>query len=106
MSKKDIRKKFRSEVFKRDDFTCQVCNTKRSEEELDAHHISDRSTMANGGYVASNGITVCKEECHMQVEEFHISDGQEWTPGLHPNNLYEKIGSSKEQADKDSEALA
>lgn len=101
-TKKDIRRKFKSDVFKRDKYVCQVCGIEKSEEYLDAHHISDRSIMSNGGYVLSNGITVCKDVCHMKVEKFHISDGQEWTPGLHPNDLYEKIGSSKEQADNES----
>lgn len=105
MGKKEVRNKFRSAVFKRDGCTCRVCSTKRPEEELDAHHITDRSLMANGGYVASNGITVCKDECHMKVEKFHISGGMEWEDGLHPDDLYRKIGSSREQADKDSERL-
>lgn len=105
MSKKDIRKNFRNSVFKRDAFTCKVCGTKREESLLDAHHVTDRSLMPNGGYVASNGITVCKEECHMKAEKFHITDGKEWEEGLHPDDLYVLIGSSREQAEKDSEKL-
>ena len=92
-------------MYTRDKFTCKVCNTKREEEELDAHHITDRNDMPNGGYVASNGITVCKDDCHMKVEKFHISGGEEWEEGLHPDDLYRLIGSSKEQAVKDSERL-
>jgi len=103
--KKQIRAKFRSDVYTRDNFTCKVCNTKREEEELDAHHITDRNEIINGGYVASNGITVCQDECHMKVEKFHISGGQDWEEGLHPDDLYRMIGSSKEQAVKDSERL-
>jgi hypothetical protein len=110
MSKKDIRKKFRESVFERDNFTCKVCGEGPYKEIdfFDAHHISDRSGMPNGGYVKENGITVCKnpkkftyhteESCHMKCELFHISGGLDWYPGLHPDDLYEKIGSSKELA--------
>lgn len=105
MSKKEVRKNFRDAVFKRDKHTCRVCKTEREEALLDAHHVTDRSLMPNGGYVASNGITVCKDECHMKVEKFHITGGEEWEEGLHPDDLYALIGSSREQAEKDSEEL-
>lgn len=58
-NKKQIRESFRQSVFKRDNFTCKVCNTKRSIDELDSHHITDRNEMPNGGYVKENGVTVC-----------------------------------------------
>lgn len=107
MSKKLIRKRFRNSVFSRDKYTCKVCGVMRDEEELDAHHITDRNEMPNGGYVASNGITVCKDkdDCHMRVEKFHISGGEEWEEGLHPDDLYKLIGSSKDKAFRDSERL-
>jgi len=98
MGKKGIRDKFRNDVFGRDKLTCRVCNTTRQETELDAHHITDRHEMPNGGYVKENGITVCKDECHMKVEQFHITGGEEWVEGLHPDDLYKIIGSSKELA--------
>jgi hypothetical protein len=122
--KKDKRKNFKQEVFKRDKYTCKSCNMKYSQDEaeryLDAHHITDRSEMFNGGYVKENGITLCKyaqpnrmeltsvsEEgsCHMKAEKFHITEGEEWTPGMHPDDLYKIIGSSKEDAIKASEKL-
>jgi 5-methylcytosine-specific restriction endonuclease McrA len=102
MNKKEIRKRFRDSVFGRDKFTCRVCGCKRLPEDLDSHHVVDRSLMVNGGYVMSNGITVCKEVCHMKVELFHISGGKEWELGLHPDDLYRMIGSSKEKAIQDS----
>lgn len=105
MNKKDIRNHFRKSVFERDKYTCCVCGIKRDESLLDSHHIFDRSIMANGGYVKSNGITVCKDICHMKVEKFHISGGADWEPGLHPDDLYKMIGSSKYQADIDSENI-
>ena len=97
-SKKDLRKIFRSEVFKRDKLTCKVCGNKMDECNLDAHHITDRSEMPNGGYVKENGITVCKDICHFKVEKYHITDGKEWETGLHPNDLYKIIGSNYDEA--------
>lgn len=51
--KKDIRKNFRDDVYKRDNYTCRNCTTyygpDKAEEFLDAHHITDRSEMPNGG---------------------------------------------------------
>lgn len=105
MNKKQTRQIFRSSVFSRDKFTCQVCGKKRVEVDLDAHHITDRSLMPNGGYVKENGISVCKDPCHMMVEQFHISGHSQWIDGLHPNDLYKKIGSSYELAYKKSENL-
>lgn len=99
--KQDIRREFREAVFYRDMHCCVIC---RYKEDLDAHHITDRKEMPNGGYVASNGISLCPV-CHEKAEKFHITGGKSWEPGMHPNDLYELIESSKEQAIKDSEAL-
>lgn len=106
MTKKNIRRKFREEVFSRDG-KCMVCNNpiQNNHDEFDSHHITDRNEMPNGGYVKENGITVCKGFCHMQVEWFHIQDGNDWKENLHPNDLYKKIGSSKELAIQKSKKL-
>jgi len=105
-NKKQIREQFRTAVFKRDKNICQVCKKKHTDtEELDAHHITDRSEMPNGGYVKENGITLCKDECHMKCERFHISGGLEWNEGLHPDDLYKMIESSKELAFEKSNEL-
>ena len=122
--KKEIRRKFKEDVFKRDKYTCVACSFKYTEEEsekyLDAHHITDRNEMFNGGYVKENGISLCKyaqpnkmeltsnsEEgsCHMKAEKFHISGGEEWEEGMHPDDLYKLIGSSKELAVEKSEKI-
>jgi len=120
--KKEIRKKFKEDVFKRDKYTCKICSLKYTQDEaehyLDAHHITDRNEMFNGGYVKENGISLCKYEqptpgrelkrdseensCHMKAEKFHITEGKEWEPGMHPDDLYKLIGSSKEEAIKES----
>jgi len=63
LSKKEIRKKFRDSVFKRDGYKCIVCGFQSSlencEKELDAHHITPREILPNGGYVKENGISLC-----------------------------------------------
>ena len=98
-NKKKIRDTFRTSVFQRDKNTCQVCyKIHDNVDTLDAHHITDRSEILNGGYVKENGISLCKEDCHMRCEKFHISNGTEWEEGLHPDDLYKKINSSKELA--------
>jgi len=99
MKKKQIiRMKFSEAVFKRDGFKCVFCNEK---EDLDAHHITDRNEMPNGGYVKENGITLCPNH-HMEAEEFHITEGKKWIDGMHPDDLYKKIHSSYELAHEKS----
>ena len=60
---------------------------------LDAHHITDRSLMSNGGYVKENGISLC-EKCHLKAENREN--------GYSPEVLYELIGSTKEEAEQAS----
>lgn len=94
-----IRHNFREAVFKRDGPQCKFCEIR---ENLDAHHITDRSEMPNGGYVLENGITLCPEH-HIQAEQFHISGGKSWIEGLHPDDLYAMINSSYKLALEKSE---
>jgi len=102
--KKEIRRKFRDSVFKRDNFGCKVCKNKFKEDELDAYHITDRNDMPNGGYTKMNGITVCLP-CHELVEVWHRSGHENYEEGLHPNDLYKMINSSYEKAYKASEKI-
>jgi 5-methylcytosine-specific restriction endonuclease McrA len=106
--KKQIRKHFRNDVFLRDNYTCKTCGLVSSEEraleELDAHHITDRTLMPNGGYVPENGITVC-EPCHELAETWHRSNRQSFEKGMHPDDLYRLINSSYEKAVAKSEKL-
>jgi 5-methylcytosine-specific restriction endonuclease McrA len=105
--KKQIRQKFRDAVFARDGFTCRRCGfastPERAEEELDAHHITDRNEMPHGGYVAENGISLC-DDCHAKAEAFHC--GEPVLPGFLPADLYALIGSSGEEARTAAERLA
>lgn len=105
MSKKkqEIRENFRNSTFKRDNYICVMCEYRAGNiSELDAHHIYDRTLMPNGGYVKENGITLCKE-CHIKAESTH--NDMEIPDGFTREELYERIGSTREVAVKASEKL-
>ena len=101
--KKLIRARFRASVFDRDGFKCRMCEyTPESVDELDAHHIRDRDLIICGGYVPSNGISLCPI-CHMRAEKYH-KDGRAF-PGYAPEDLFKEISSSPEIAFEDSKKL-
>lgn len=102
--KKLIRQRFRDSVFERDGHRCRMCGWSlvTPEAPLDAHHITDRNLMPNGGYVKENGISLCPD-CHLKAERFHQT-GVAY-PGYSPAELYAKIGSSHEAAVRASERL-
>ena len=105
MNKKQVRANFRNAVFKRDNYSCVVCGKSATqdtaEELLDAHHITNRNEIANGGYVVENGISLCKgidgTSCHEKAEA-----QQE---GFSPEELYKLVGSTKEKAEAASRKL-
>jgi rubredoxin len=68
--KKKVRQRFREAVFARDGYKCRMCGWKQDPAQLDAHHITDRNELLNGGYVKENGISLCPP-CHVKAEEFH-----------------------------------
>lgn len=100
--KKAVRKAFRDAVFTRDGYKCKICGFAEPDA-LDAHHITDRNEMPNGGYVPENGITLCTINCHQMAEEFHCTGTA--SPGFSPEDLYGLIGSSKEEAIRASHKL-
>ena len=102
--KKLTRQRFRDSVFARDGHRCKVCgwSLQTAEVHLDAHHITDRTLMPNGGYVKENGITLCPAH-HELAEVFHSTGVAH--PGFSPDDLYARIGSSHELAVKASERL-
>lgn len=104
--KKLVRLKFRNSCYKRDKYKCAKCDfqstPEQAEKELDAHHITDRNLMPNGGYVKENGISLC-ESCHEKAEQFH-STGVPY-PGYSIEELYVVIGSNLEKAMEASRKL-
>jgi len=105
-SKKEIRRNFRDHSFKQDKYKCVMCSfqssPEKSLEELDCHHITPRTEMPNGGYVKENGISLCSE-CHLKAEEFYATGVA--VPGFSPEELYQRINSSKEKAIEASKRL-
>lgn len=92
--KKAVRASFRADVFGRDGYKCAVCGWDEYPDSLDAHHITNRNDMPNGGYVKENGITLCPSH-HYDAE----------TGLLSADGLYARINSSYEQALKASKRL-
>lgn len=94
--KKKTREKFRNDVFSRDHNKCVMCGI--TGVPMDAHHITPRTEMPNGGYVKENGITLCNRSggCHELAEQYFSSTliNQNYTP----ENLYLKIKSSLKEA--------
>lgn len=93
-------RQFREAVFARDKHKCAVCGVSG---ELDAHHITDRNDMPNGGYVVENGISLCPS-CHDLAEDFHR--GASTKEGYYPDELYARIGSNKQIAESASSRLS
>ena len=100
-NKKVTRANFRDAVFARDDYKCCVCSV-RMKDIMDAHHITDRNFIINGGYVPENGITLCPI-CHLQAERYHITG--ELDEVYSPEVLYRLIGSSYIKAVEASERM-
>jgi len=101
IAKRNLRKQFNKDCLERDDNKCRVCD---DEEATAVHHITDRKEMPNGGYHYKNGISLC-DECHKKAEIFHMTSGKKWAANMHPNDLYNIIDSSKEEAVKECEKL-
>ena len=104
-AKQIMRNNFRNGVIKRDGNKCKVCGI--SNVKLDAHHITDRTEMENGGYVIENGITLCDSEngCHRKAEVYHTTNGKNWIDGYHPMDLYKLINSNLGLARQKSKEL-
>jgi 5-methylcytosine-specific restriction endonuclease McrA len=104
--KKLIRKNFRDACYQRDRYCCAKCGKKSSkdkcEQELDAHHVTDRNLLPNGGYVKENGISLCPD-CHEKAEVFHSTG--EAVEGYSPDDLYKIINSNLEKAIEASKKL-
>lgn len=56
-------KRWRKEVFVRDNFQCQHCGTKK---DIQAHHIKSWMRREDLRYDVSNGITLCRS-CHLKA---------------------------------------
>ncbi len=121
--KKHIRAAFRAAVLGRERYQCAMCGKPGKDRQggdghkgyhpnapdellvaLDAHHITERSDMPNGGYVKQNGIALCDDGCHRLAEVYHQTGTSH--PGFSPADLYQKIGSTFNEAHRASLLLA
>jgi 5-methylcytosine-specific restriction endonuclease McrA len=102
--KKRIRESFRVACHERDGHKCRACGWSifNHEHKLDAHHITDRNLMPNGGYVKENGISLCPT-CHEKAEVFHSTGTA--LEGWAPEDLYRMICSSYDKAVAAAERL-
>jgi len=57
---------WRTEVFERDEYTCQKCGQRGGR--LNAHHIKPFAKFKKLRYVVNNGLTLC-EKCHKKVHK-------------------------------------
>jgi hypothetical protein len=56
---------WRDAVYKRDNYTCQVCDTHCRKGNIVAHHIKDFKEFIEERFDVENGITMCRK-CHMK----------------------------------------
>lgn len=127
-AKKQHRAAMREQVWQRDGQACRVCRRRVGDTSatgsvvltrscFDAHHITPRVQMPNGGTIASNLITLCID-CHHKAElvtwadddgylalkirqgEISTEDARTFSRGI----LYKLIGSSYAKSLTDSEA--
>ena len=61
-----IYKQFRTDVLKRDKFTCKMCKAKGKYVRLHVHHIKKWASASSLRYEVINGITLCYS-CHKEV---------------------------------------
>jgi len=66
----DKYKEWRTNVFERDNYTCQHCDNKNRE--LVAHHINRFSNFPDERLSINNGITCCRSKCHYELERLSI----------------------------------
>ena len=59
-------RKWKSEIFKRDNFTCQICGSKKG---LEAHHIKEKANFPEFEYDVNNGVCLC-HECHIKTDNY------------------------------------
>lgn len=60
---------WRSEVFKRDNWTCQTCQARSTY--LEAHHIKSYTKFPQFRFDIDNGVTLCRE-CHNLTKKKNI----------------------------------
>lgn len=78
---------FRNGVFKRDSFTCRICEITGGK--LQAHHLNGWNWFREGRFDINNGVTLCVD-CH---KEFH----KEYGAGFNTLEQFENFVASKKK---------
>lgn len=58
---------WRNEVYKRDNYTCRLCNTHCQKGNIVAHHLQKFSDFPELRFIIDNGLTLCRK-CHAEIE--------------------------------------
>lgn len=61
-------KEWRNAVYRRDNWTCQICKEKLTNRNIIAHHIKSFSKYIKLRFNIDNGITVCRK-CHCSIHK-------------------------------------
>ena len=69
----EIYRRWRSFVFRRDDYTCQTCNKKGGE--IQADHIKPWAFYPDLRFSVDNGRTLCKD-CHRKTDTWGVWGGR------------------------------
>jgi hypothetical protein len=59
-------RRWREQVYERDDFTCQLCGQRGGK--LEPHHIYEFSLYPDKRFDVKNGVTLCRK-CHLEVHK-------------------------------------
>jgi len=63
---------WRNEVYKRDRWTCKICNKRCQKGNIVAHHLKLFSEVPELRFTVTNGITLCRK-CHIEIHKPHSS---------------------------------
>lgn len=58
---------WRNEVYRRDKWTCRICNMHCKNGQIVAHHLKKFSDYPELRFVINNGLTLCRK-CHAEVD--------------------------------------